>query len=70
MSDLIERLRKQYAELDPCDPYRADVGEAVEEIEMLRSAADRCYRMLLTDPDTQGALFKAENILREARAAK
>lgn len=36
--------------------------------ERLRDAADRCYRMLLTEPDTQCALFKAENILREAGA--
>jgi len=25
---------------------------------------ERCYRMLLSEPDTKGALFKAENILR------
>lgn len=30
------------------------------------SAMQRCYRMLLSEPDTKGALFKAENILREA----
>lgn len=35
--------------------------------EML-SAMQRCYRMLLSEPDTNGALFKAENILREAIA--
>ena len=27
---------------------------------------ERCYRMLLSEPDTKGALAKAENILREA----
>ena len=35
--------------------------------EML-SAMQRCYRMLLSESDTKGALFKAENILREAIA--
>lgn len=27
---------------------------------------DRLYKMLLSEPDTKGALFKAENMLREA----
>jgi len=30
---------------------------------------ERCYRMLLSEPDTKGALFKAENILRESIAS-
>lgn len=34
--------------------------------EMLAAYIDQCYRMLLSEPDTKGALFKAENILREA----
>lgn len=34
--------------------------------EALAGAVERCHRMLLTEPDTKGALFKAENILREA----
>jgi len=33
-----------------------------------RADVDRCYRMLLSEPDTKGALFKAENILRGALA--
>lgn len=36
--------------------------------EALADAVARCHRMLLTEPDTTGALFKAENILREALA--
>lgn len=36
--------------------------------ERLAADVDRCYRMLLSEPDTKGALFKAENILREAIA--
>lgn len=35
----------------------------------LLADVDRCYRMLLSEPDTQGALFQAENILREAIAS-
>lgn len=34
--------------------------------EKLAADVERCYRMLLSEPDTKGALFKAENILREA----
>lgn len=34
--------------------------------EALADAVERCHRMLITEPDTKGALFKAENILREA----
>ena len=36
--------------------------------EKLALDVERCYRMLLSEPDTKGALFKAENILREALA--
>ncbi len=36
--------------------------------EKLAEDVERCYRMLLSEPDTKGALFKAENILREALA--
>lgn len=36
--------------------------------EKLADDVERCYRMLLSEPDTKGALFKAENILREALA--
>lgn len=36
--------------------------------EKLAHDVKRCYRMLLSEPDTKGALFKAENILREALA--
>lgn len=35
----------------------------------LLSDMERCYKMLLSEPDTSGALFKAENILREAIAS-
>lgn len=34
--------------------------------EALADAVERCHRMLITEPDTNVALFKAENILREA----
>ena len=32
-AELIARLAKQWAELDPVDPYRADIGKAVEMLE-------------------------------------
>lgn len=32
-AELIARLAKQWAELDPADPYRADVGQAVDMLE-------------------------------------
>ena len=32
------------------------------------ATVELCYRMLLSEPDTKCALFKAENILREALA--
>jgi hypothetical protein len=36
--------------------------------EALADTVDRCYKMLLSEPNKKGALFKAENILREALA--
>lgn len=47
-----------------CD--RLDAQAAL--IENLSGAVERCYKMLLSEPDTKGALFKAENILRETLA--
>jgi len=38
------------------------------ELERLRKGIEQCYGMLLSEPDTKGALFKAENILRELLA--
>lgn len=34
--------------------------------EKLVIEVERCYEMLISDPDTKGALFKAEHILRGA----
>ena len=49
-----------------------NLGEVIDAIrnqrDELLDAVTRCYKMLLSEPDTQGALFKAENILREAIA--
>ena len=39
-----------------------------EQLAAAEKAMNRCYKMLLSEPDTKGALFKAENILREALA--
>lgn len=40
----------------------------IEQRDELISAANRCLKMLMSEPDTKGALFKAENILRETIA--
>ena len=45
-----------------------DWGNTKKQRDELLDAVTRCYKMLLSEPDTQGALFKAENILREAIA--
>ena len=45
-----------------------DWGNTKKQRDVLLNAVTRCYKMLLSEPDTQGALFKAENILREAIA--
>lgn len=44
------------------------IAELVEQRDSLLAAMNRCYKMLLSEPDTHGALSKAENILREAIA--
>ena len=60
-----------------CEANAFEIGERMlrakirEERRMRMEFAatiERCYRMLLSEPDTKGALFKAENILREALA--
>lgn len=52
-----------------CQPSAAArIAELEKQRDALLDDVGRCYRMLLSDPDTKGALFKAENILREAIA--
>lgn len=41
----------------------------IAEAPAMLDAIERCYKMLLSEPDAKCALFKAENILREAMAA-
>jgi len=55
----------------------AAIAEAAERLYELHtingellSTMTRVYQMLLTEPDTKGALFKAENILHEAIAQR
>lgn len=43
-------------------------ADRLEYLEKLHADATRCYQMLLTETDTNLALAKAENILREALA--
>lgn len=58
----IDELQKQLT-----DARNALLREGMQR-DVLLDAVTRCYKMLLSEPDTQGALFKAENILREAIA--
>lgn len=44
------------------------IAELVCENERLAGDMSRCYIMLLSEPDVKGALFKAEDILRESLA--
>ena len=57
--EVLEQEHAQFFERWHCERRRR---------EKLEADVDRCYRMLLSEPDTKGALFKAENILREALA--
>ena len=58
--------------MDPLEArvLAAEVRRLREENERLANAMTQCYRMLLSEPNTQGALFKAENILRESLAGR
>ena len=81
--DKNKRLREQLAAKDAEIDLAADRLEVMEREhaeffdrwhgerrrrEKLVDDVERCYRMLLSEPNTKGALFKAENILREALA--
>ena len=52
----------------------AEVAERLDELHIINgemlSTMTSVYQMLLTEPDTKGALFKAENILHEAIAQR
>lgn len=49
--------------------YRGHCKTIEKQRDELLADVERCYKMLLSEPDTQVALFKAENILREAIAS-
>ncbi len=73
IDDLKCRINPAYANTLGTESHeRRQCVEALESLSsdrhQLISSVERCYRMLLTEPDTKGALFKAENILREALA--
>ena len=59
----VSSLRIENAELKE---QLVAVGAERMKLDKLVSDVERCYRMLLSEPNTKGALFKAENILREA----
>jgi hypothetical protein len=48
--------------------WKAAQNQTAQHRNKVKLIADveRCYRMLLSEPDTKGALLKAENILRAA----
>ncbi len=62
VADRLEVLEREHSEF--FDRWH---GERRKR-EKLAADVERCYRMLLSEPDAKGALFKAENILREALA--
>ena len=69
----IEEQQKRIAELESEVERKMSAGNYVleqlttaqQQNARLISDMDRLYKMLLSEPDTKGALFKAENILRE-----
>ncbi len=52
----------------------AEAAERLDELHIINgemlSTMTRVYQMLLTEPDTKGALLKAENILHDAIAQR
>ena len=75
-ADEIERLQHNMKVTEQTkDSYAELAAQRLEEIERLRKERDELVRicdmtlsMLLKEPDTVSALFKAENMLREAIA--
>ena len=77
VADARDRLREKAQNEATCIALNDMLKDAQKEIvrlreenEQLANAMTQCYRMLLSEPDTQGALFKAENILRESLAGR
>lgn len=62
-----ERLRGAKT-ADEITKLRDALAESQGREAQTRHEVELCYRMLLSEPDTKGALFKAENLLREALA--
>ena len=62
LCDRIDELAEQR------DLAMADARYFEKQRDELADTVGRCYKMLLSEPDTKGALFRAENILREALA--
>lgn len=62
VADRLEVLEREHVE------FFERWHEERRKRERLVVDVERCYRMLLTEPDTKGALLQAENILREALA--
>ena len=59
-----------YSRVSDAGIIAAEVRRLREENERLANDMSRCYRMLLSEPDVKGALFKAENILHKSLTNK
>jgi hypothetical protein len=67
----IAAMRKGSEMYDPSDNEMAllyKIAEITKQRDELIRSVEMTYKMLLSEPDTKGALFKAENLLREALA--
>ena len=68
----LRELKQKLKQLDELQKQLTDARNALlregMQRDVLLDAVTRCYKMLLSEPDTRGAWFKAENILREAIA--
>ena len=60
VADRLEMLEREHVE------FFERWHEERRRREKLMLDVERCYRMLMSEPDTKAALFNAEDILREA----
>lgn len=66
MPSTLERMREAMNKIMTTS-YTEGSGDNSQALKLAHEV-ERCYLMLLSEPDTKAALFKAENILRGAMA--
>jgi hypothetical protein len=74
---MMETINKLYLELSQIATATTEselklldkINEVTKQRDELLRVIEMTYKMLLSEPDTKGALFKAENLLRDARAS-